>query len=142
MHALQTPPSCPCGHSCPPSFLGSTSSLAAVEYYRCIECGQIWNTGPKPSPSPPEPSDPHPTTPIFVAFIRNEIATGLLFAELSAGAGDDSERRTRHRLNAEKAFESAAKLLDRTPTTSDEAAELRVGLDTLRAVIAALNEPG
>jgi hypothetical protein len=113
-----------------------------VDYYRCIECGQIWSTRPPPSPPPPQPSDAHPTTPIFITFIRNEIATGLLFAELSAGAGDDAERRTRHRLNAEKAYESAATLFDRTPTTADEAAELRVGLETLRAVIAALNEPG
>ena len=145
MHALETPASCPCGHSCPPSLLGRTSSLAAVDYYRCIECGQIWNTGnssQEPSPPPPQPSDPHPTTTIFVTFIRNEIATGLLFAELSARAGDDRERRTRHRLNAEQAYESAAKSLDRTPTTADEAAELRIGLETLRAVIAALNEQG
>ena len=142
MHALQTPASCPCGHSCAPSFLGSAGSLAAVDYYRCIECGQVWSTGPQPTPPPPQPSDPHPTTPIFITFIRNEIATGLLFAELSAGAGDDRERRARHRLNAERAYESAATLLDRTPATVDEAAELRVGLETLRAVIAAIKEPG
>ena len=94
--------------------------------------------GDVPPPSPPGAT--HITNPIFVTFIRNEIASGLVFAELSAGARDDRERRTRHRLNAEKAYESAATLFDRTPATADEAAELRAGLETLRAVIASLKE--
>ena len=111
-----------------------------MDYYRCIECGQIWRAptveGDALPPSPP--SEPHPTNPIFVTFIRSEIATGLLFAELSAGARDDHKRRARHRLNAEKAYESAARLFERTPTTAEEAAELRAGLETLRSVIAGL----
>jgi hypothetical protein len=75
-----------------------------------------------------------------VTFIRNEIATGMMFAEMSASARDDRTRRARHRFNAEKAYESAVKLLERTPTTSDQAAELCAGLETLRIVIAGLHE--
>ena len=46
--------SCPCGHSCPPTYLEWTSSVAHVDYYRCDECGHVWNVQrPKADPSDP-----------------------------------------------------------------------------------------
>ena len=76
---------------------------------------------------------PNPTDATLLAFIRTEINAGLLFAESSAGAGsNDHERRNRHRVNAEQAYESAVKFLERVATTADESAELQAGLETLR----------
>ena len=75
---------------------------------------------------------------IGIDLMRTEISTGLAFAKVASGAGDQIRKRDRNRANAQKAYDALLKFLPRLSPTAAEAKELYSGAERVRLAIAAI----
>ena len=74
-------------------------------------------------------------------FLKIELETGLTFAKIALSGEAGSEKRTRNRANALKAYQTVLRLRKRVPSMNQESTrDIQEGLDQLRAALEGLAE--
>ena len=76
---------------------------------------------------------------ITADFLKNELQTGITFADLALTAKHD-DRRERNKANARKAYDTALRFIDTSSPTPEITAELKHRLEHLRAQLKELGE--
>jgi hypothetical protein len=76
---------------------------------------------------------------ITAEFLKNELQTGITFADLALSAKHE-DRRERNRANARKAYDTALHFMSTLSPTSEIPAELKDRLEHLRTRLKQLGE--
>jgi hypothetical protein len=73
-------------------------------------------------------------------FLMTEVGTGLTFAEIALGAGDDLDKIERNTLNARKAYEAVLRFRDRVQMSEVQSEALDRKIKQLRTDLLQLGE--
>ena len=76
----------------------------------------------------------------MVQFLNADLDLGLTFAAAATGAGAQTNRRDRNRINAQKALEAVVKLRLRANLDPDESAQIDTKIKRLRSALEKLDQ--
>ena len=76
---------------------------------------------------------------VSIEFLKTELSTGLLFADLALGAGDP-EKKSRNTKNARTAYEAILKFIVRVTLDDDDTRHMTEGMTLLKSHLRELGE--